>query len=87
MNLAKSLTGLAFAPMRASLAVADAGIGVARGGIGLAYRALGEAKDETRRSPTSVAQLFGIDDAVERANRLARLIRMSPKPPICIRPV
>ena len=38
MNLAKSLTGLAFAPVRAGLAVADAGITVATGALDLAHR-------------------------------------------------
>ncbi|WP_283616981.1 cobaltochelatase subunit CobN [Mycolicibacterium poriferae] len=75
MNLARSLTGLAFAPVRAGLAVADAGITVATGALDLAHRTVGEEKDGVRTGrPTSMAQVLGIEDAVERANRLARLM-------------
>ena len=74
MNFAKALTDLAFAPMRAGLAVADAGIGVAKSGIDLASRALGETSDDTRQTPTSFASMLGVGDAVERANRLAKLM-------------
>ena len=74
MNLGKALTDLAFAPVRVGLAVADAGIGVAKGGIEVAYRTLGEPKDGAKPGSPSLAYMLGIDDAVERANRLARLM-------------
>ena len=74
-GLLSLLTGLAFAPVRAGLAVADAGITVATGALDLAHRTVGEEKDGVRTGrPTSMAQVLGIEDAVERANRLARLM-------------
>ena len=72
MNLGKSLVTLATAPVRVGLAAADAGIEVAASAVGLAKRTVGEVGVQTR--PNSVAQLLGIDDAIVRANRLARLL-------------
>src|SRR4051812_21964441 len=63
MNLGKTLTDLATAPVRVGLAVADAGLDIASGALGRA-----------RSGPGSVAHVLGIDDAVERANRLARMM-------------
>src|SRR4051812_46151716 len=63
MNLGKMLTDLAAAPVRVGLAVADAGLDIANDALGRA-----------RWGPGSVAHVLGIDDAVERANRLARLM-------------
>ena len=74
MNLGKSLTDLAFAPARVGLAVADAGLGVASGALGMAHRSLGESRDGVRQPPTSFASMLGVEDAVDRANRLARLM-------------
>ena len=62
MNLGKTLTD-GHAPLRVGLAVADAGLDIANSAVGRA-----------RSGPGSVAQMLGIDDAVERANRLARLM-------------
>src|SRR4051794_27246708 len=74
MNLGRSLSDLAFTPMRVGLAVADAGLGVASGGLNIARKALGETRDGVRQTPTSFAAMLGVQDAVERANRLARLM-------------
>ena len=63
MNLGKTLTDLATAPVRVGLAVADAGLDIANSAVGRA-----------RSGSGSVAHMLGIDDAVERANRLARLM-------------
>src|ERR1700742_4688403 len=74
MNLGRTLTDLATAPVRVGLAVADAGLGVANGALGMAQRTLGEANPKAWSGSGSVAHILGIDDAVERANRLARLM-------------
>src|ERR1700740_3186913 len=63
MNLGKTLSDLATAPVRVGLAVADAGLEVANSALGRA-----------RSGSGSVTHMLGIDDAVERANRLARLM-------------
>ena len=42
MNLGKTLTDLATAPVRVGLAVADAGLGIANNALGMAQRTLGE---------------------------------------------
>ena len=72
MNLGKTLVDLATAPARIGLAVADAGLTVATGALGMAKASLGEASSRT--GAPSMAHILGIDDAVVRANRLARLI-------------
>jgi len=69
-----TLTGLAIAPVRVGLAVADAGLGIANDALGMAQRTLGEANSTARSGSGSFAHMLGIDDAVERANRLARLM-------------
>ena len=74
MNLGKTLTDLATAPVRVGLAVADAGLGIANDALGMAQRTLGEANSTARSGSGSFAHMLGIDDAVERANRLARLM-------------
>src|SRR6202012_6166413 len=65
---------LATAPVRVGLAVADAGLGMANDALGMAQRPLGEATTQARSGSGSFAHMLGIDDAVERANRLARLM-------------
>jgi len=74
MNLGKTLTDLATAPVRVGLAVADAGLGIANDALGIAQRTLGVANSRARSGSGSFAHILGIDDAVERANRLARLM-------------
>src|SRR6201991_183174 len=74
MNLGKTLTDLAIAPVRVGLAVADAGLGIANDALGMAQRTLGEANTRAKSGSGSVAHMLGLDDAVERANRLARLM-------------
>ena len=74
MNLGKTLTDLATAPVRVGLAVADAGLGMANGALGMAQRTLGEANTAAKSGSGSFAHMLGLDDAVERANRLARLM-------------
>src|SRR4029079_9316778 len=74
MNLGKTLTDLAAAPVRVGLAVADAGLGIANDALGIAQRTLGVANSRSRSGSGSFAHILGIDDAVERANRLARLV-------------
>lgn len=72
MNLGKTLVQVATAPVRIGLAVADLGLGIANETLTAVQRGIGEANPLNGRS--SMASLFGIDDAVERANRLARLL-------------
>ena len=74
MNLGKNLVDLATAPVRVGLAVAETGLDVANGALGMAQRTLGQANDRARAGSGSVAHILGIDEAVERANRLARLL-------------
>ncbi|MGB9250922.1 MAG: hypothetical protein WCC28_14390, partial [Mycobacterium sp.] len=72
MNLGKSLVSLATTPVRVGLAVADAGVGLATSALGMAHRTLGETG--TTSGSNAVAHMLGIDDAMNRANRLARLL-------------
>ena len=72
MNLAKGIVSLATAPARAGLAAADASLNVAATAVGVAKRALGDAGGES--GTNAMAAMFGIDDAITRANRLARLL-------------
>ncbi|MDT5226550.1 MAG: hypothetical protein QOH94_343, partial [Mycobacterium sp.] len=72
MNLGKSLMSLATAPARVGLAAADAGVGIATSALGIAHRSLGEAGMVPGSNP--VAHMLGIEDALGRANRLARLL-------------
>ena len=48
MNLGKTLTDLATAPLRAGLAVADAGLGMANDAVGIAQRTHGCSSRSTR---------------------------------------
>ena len=72
MNLGKSLATLATAPARVGLTAIDAGLDVAASAIGLAKRTIGELG--VQASPNSFTQMLGIDDAIVRANRLAKLL-------------
>ena len=72
MNLGKSLATLATAPARVGLAAADAGLGVAASAVGLAKRAVAEVDGQPPGS--TVALMFGLDDALVRAIQLARLL-------------
>src|SRR5581483_8981118 len=72
MNLGKSLATLATAPVRIGLAAADAGLGVATTAVSLAHRTVGDAG--TPAGSNAVVHMLGIDDAIARANRLARLL-------------
>ena len=60
--------------MRVGLAVADAGLSMANGALGMAQRALGEANTASQVGIGSLAHVLGLEDAVERANRLAKLM-------------
>jgi hypothetical protein len=72
MNVGKSLATLANAPVRVGLAAADAGLDMAAFAVGVAKRTLGEVGAQTR--PDAVAHRLGIDDAIVRANQLAKLL-------------
>jgi hypothetical protein len=74
MNLGKNLVDLATAPVRVGLAAAETGLDVATGAVSIAQRTLGQANSRARAGSGSVAHMLGIDEAVERANRLARLM-------------
>jgi len=71
MSLARNIVSAATAPARVGLAAADAGLGVASAAVGVAKRALGEGGAAGTNAMTS---MLGIDDAIVRANRLARLL-------------
>src|ERR1700744_865528 len=71
MNLAKSIVSAATAPARVGLAAADASLSVASVAVGVAKRALGEGGTGGTNAMTS---MLGIDDALVRANRLAKLL-------------
>ena len=60
--------------MRIGLAVADAGLGMANGALGMVQRTLGDANTAAKSGSGSFAHMLGLEDAVERANRLARLM-------------
>ena len=78
MNLGKNLLGLASAPMRVALAVTETGLDVANGALDMVQRtlsnAVGEANAQARAGSGAVAHVLGIDDAIDRVNRLVRLI-------------
>ncbi len=78
MSFGKSLATLATAPARVGLAAADAGLGVAASAVGLAKRAVAEVDGQPPGNP--VALMFGLEDALVRANQLARL--MGPDAPL-----
>src|SRR5271155_4719647 len=72
MNIGKSLAAIATAPVRVGLAAADAGLGIATSALSLAHRSLGEPTTTGRSN--AVVHMLGIDDAITRANRLARFL-------------
>ena len=72
MNLAKALVDLATAPVRISLAAADAGLVVAEAAVEFAKNSLGDAEFPSPRD--SVIHLLGLDETLERANKFASLI-------------
>jgi hypothetical protein len=72
MNVGKSVATLATAPVRVGLAAADAGLDMAAFAVGVAKRTLGEVGAQTR--PEAVAHRLGSDDAIVRANQLAKLL-------------
>ena len=71
MNLAKSIVSAATAPARVGLAAAEGSLTVATAAVSVARRALGEGGAKGTNAMTS---MLGIDDAIIRANRLARLL-------------
>jgi hypothetical protein len=71
MNLGKTLTDLATAPVRVGLAATQVGLGVVGGAINAVQRNL---RGTNPMVGGSVSSIFGLNDAMERANRLSRLI-------------
>src|SRR5690625_740393 len=72
MDLGKNLAEAALAPAKIGLAAADAGLGVATAALGVTKRALGA--DGPGVSTNSMAGMLGLEEAITRANRLARLM-------------
>ena len=72
MDLAKALVGMATVPMRAGPRRGRPGSRVAEAGIELAKRSLTDAG--VPMGPSSVAQVFGLEDTISRANRIAQLV-------------
>ena len=72
MNLAKSVVAAATAPARIGLAAAEAGLNLAGVAVGVAKRSLGDSTGPA--GSTAMASMLGIDEAIGRANRLARLL-------------
>ena len=70
MNLGKSIVALATAPARIGLVATEASLNLATAGLGLAKQTLGEGGSGSN----AMANMLGIDDALARANRLARLL-------------
>jgi hypothetical protein len=70
MNLGKSIVALATAPARIGIAATEASLNLATAGVGLAKQALGDSGSGSN----AMANMLGIDDALARANRLARLL-------------
>ena len=70
MNLGKSIVALATAPARIGLVATEANLNLATAGLGLAKQTLGEGGGGSN----AMANMLGIDDALARANRLARLL-------------
>ena len=69
MNLGKSIVALATAPARIGLAATEASLNLASAGLGLAKQTLGDGGGSN-----AMTNMLGIDDALARANRLARLL-------------
>ena len=72
MNLGNTIVQVATAPVRVGLAVADIGLNIAGGTLKVVQRSLTDAGPVS--GTTGFAAMLGIDDAVDRANRLARLM-------------
>jgi len=70
MNFAKGIVSAATAPARVGLAAADASLNLASAAVGVAKRALGDGPAGTN----ALTSMLGIDDALVRANRLAKLL-------------
>lgn len=72
MDFAKLLVDIAVTPLRIGLAAADAGLEVAEATVDLAKRGLGDVTVPT--AGESVAHLLGLQETIERANRLAAIL-------------
>ena len=72
MNLAKSMAAVATAPARVGLAAAEASLNLAGVAVDVAKRSLGDSAGPT--GSNAMANMLGIDEALARANRLARLL-------------
>ncbi len=70
MDLGKNLVNLAFAPVRAGAAVAEAGLGIAENVIGRARRTADEA---SKQAAPVVLQTLGLGDTVDGVNKVARV--------------
>jgi|SRR5271166_2000829 len=70
MNVGKSIVALATAPARIGIAATEASLNLATAGLGVAKQALGDGGSGSN----AMANMLGIDDALARANRLARLL-------------
>ena len=71
MHLGKSIVAVATTPARIGLAATEASLNLAGAGLSLAKQALG---DNGGSRSNAMANMLGIDDALARANRLARLL-------------
>jgi hypothetical protein len=71
MDFARSMVSVATAPARVGLAAAEASLNLASVAVGVAKRSLGDGGAGGTNPMTS---MLGIDDAIIRANRLARLM-------------
>ena len=70
MNLARNIVSAATAPARVGLAAVDASLAVASAAVGVAKRAVSDGGTGS----SAMTSMLGIDDALVRANRLARLL-------------
>ncbi|RFD26009.1 hypothetical protein MUBE_05890 [Mycobacterium uberis] len=71
MNLGKSIVTMVTVPIRFGFAAAETSLNLASAGLRLAKQALGD-RDNT--GSNTMASMLGIEDALARANRLARLL-------------
>ncbi len=72
MNLGNTVVQFATAPVRLGLAIADLGLSIAGGTLKTVQRSLNDPNQMS--GATSFAAMLGLDEAVNRANRLARLM-------------
>src|SRR3978361_2079135 len=72
MNFGKALVAVVTTPVRIGLAAADVGLGIAGETLNVVQRGLSNGTASTGRS--SFAHMLGLEEAVERANRLAHLM-------------